>query len=251
MHILGPRSDKSLQHGQAVVKCPFCSTRLASAARIRQRGARAPDNQKLPMFRLYHLPLSPFCRKVRLVLAEKKLDVDLIEERPWERRLDFLRMNPAGMVPVMVTDDGKVLSESRAITAFLEELHPDPPLMPEGAIARAEVRRLVAWFDDKFHREVTENLLYERVTKRLARTGYPDGQALKAGSKNVRVHLDYMTYLLEGHNWLAGNRMTMADVAAAAHISCLDYLGDIHWEEYPAVRDWYAVMKSRPGFRGL
>ena len=203
------------------------------------------------MFRLYHLPLSPFCRKVRLVLAEKKLEVDLVEERPWEKRLDFLRMNPAGKVPVLVTDKGLVLAESRAITGYLEDVYPEPPLMPTGAEARAEVRRLVAWFDDKFNREVTENLLHERVTKRLSRTGYPDGQCLKAGSRNIRVHMDYMTYLLEGHNWLAGNRMTMADLAAASHISCLDYLNDVPWDDYPAVRDWYAVMKSRPGFRGL
>ena len=203
------------------------------------------------MFRLFHLPLSPFCRKVRLVLAEKRLDVDLVEERPWEKRLDFVRMNPAGKVPVLVTEDGKVLSESRAIVGFLEDLHPEPALMPSTPLARAEVRRLVAWFDDKFHREVTENLLYERVTKRLSRTGYPDGQCLKAGSRNIRVHLDYMTFLLEDHNWLAGNRLTIADLTAAAHVSCLDYIGDVPWDDYPSVREWYAVMKSRPGFRGL
>lgn len=203
------------------------------------------------MFRLYHLPLSPFCRKVRLVLGEKRLEVDLVEERPWEKRLDFLRMNPAGKVPVLVTGDGLVLAESAAISGYLEDCHPEPPLMPEGPSARAEVRRLVAWFDDKFQREVTENLLHERVTKRLARIGYPDGQCLKAGSRNIRVHFDYMTFLLEEHNWLAGNRMSMADLAAAAHISCLDYLGDVPWDDYPAVREWYAVMKSRPGFRGL
>lgn len=137
------------------------------------------------MNRLYHLPLSPFCRKVRLVLAEKKVEVDLVEERPWERRLDFLRMNPAGMVPVLVTSGGSVLSESRAIIGYLEDTCPEPPLMPTDPLARAEVRRLVAWFDDKFNREVTENLLHERVTKRLSRTGYPDGQCLKAGSRNV------------------------------------------------------------------
>jgi len=203
------------------------------------------------MLRLYYLPLSPFCRKVRLVLAEKRLQVDLREERPWERRLDFLRMNPAGKVPVLVTEDGHVLSESRAITGYLEEAHPDPPLMPSDRLARAEVRRLTAWFDEKFNREVTDNLLNERVTKRLARTGYPDGQHLKAGSRNIRVHLDYMTFLLEGRKWLAGDRMSMADIAAAAHISCLDYIGDVPWDDSPSVREWYAVMKSRPGFRPL
>lgn len=203
------------------------------------------------MFRLYHLPLSPFCRKVRLVLAEKRIETELVEERPWERRMDFQRLNPAGKVPVLVTDARRTLSGSTAIFEYLEETHPDPPLLPSVSLARAEVRRLVDWFDDKFNAEVTQNLLFERVTKRLARLGYPDGACLKAGSQNIRVHLDYMTFLLEGHNWLAGPKMTIADLTAAAHVSCLDYLGDVPWTDYPAVREWYAVMKSRPGFRSL
>ncbi|MEM1345257.1 MAG: glutathione S-transferase family protein [Pseudomonadota bacterium] len=202
------------------------------------------------MHRLYHLPLSAFCRKIRLVLAEKRIEAELIEERPWERRMDFLRLNPAGQVPVLITDTGRTLAGSNPIWEYLEETHPEPPLLPKDALARAEVRRLVDWFDDKFDTEVTQNLVFERVTKRLAKLGYPDGPALKAGSRNIRVHLDYLTYLLESHNWLAGPRMSMADLTAAAHFSCLDYLGDVPWEEYPAVKDWYAVMKSRPCFRG-
>ncbi|MEM1383995.1 MAG: glutathione S-transferase family protein [Pseudomonadota bacterium] len=203
------------------------------------------------MHRLYHLPLSPFCRKVRLVLGEKRLQAELIEERPWESRLDFLRLNPAGRVPVLVTDQGQALSGSTPIFEYLEEAHPEPPLLPAQPLARAEARRLVDWFDDKFNREVTENLVFERVTKRLARLGSPDGACLKAGSQNIRVHLDYMTYLLEGHNWLAGPRLTVADLTAAAHLSTLDYVGDVPWEAYPSVRDWYAVVKSRPSFRSL
>ncbi len=203
------------------------------------------------MHRLYHLPLSPACRKARIALAEKKIGVELIEERPWEKRLDFLRLNPAGRVPLLITETGRTLAGSNAILEFLEETVPEPPLLAKDPYARAEIRRLVDWFDDKFSREVTENLLFERVTKRLAKLGYPDGQCLKVGSQNIRVHLDYITFLLEGHNWLAGPRMSFADIAAAAHLSCLDYLGDVPWEEYPAVRDWYSVMKSRPSFRSL
>ncbi|MEM7178237.1 MAG: glutathione S-transferase family protein [Pseudomonadota bacterium] len=203
------------------------------------------------MFRLYHLPLSPFCRKIRLVLAEKRVQAELVEERPWEKRLDFLRLNPAGQVPVLVSDTGKTLSGSNAIAEFLEETIPQPPLLPADPIARAETRRLTDWFDDKFNREVTQNLVFERVTKRMARLGYPDGACLKAGSRNIRVHFDYMTFLLEDHSWLSGKRMTLADLTAAAHISALDYLGDVPWHDYPIVRDWYAVMKSRPGFRAL
>ncbi|MEM6487993.1 MAG: glutathione S-transferase family protein [Pseudomonadota bacterium] len=203
------------------------------------------------MYRLYHLPLSPYCRKVRVVLSEKRQQVELVEERPWEKRLDFLRMNPAGKVPVLVTKAGHVFAESAAICDFLEATMTEPELIPSDAFRRAEVMRLVGWFDDKFAREVTDNLLFERVTKRLAKLGYPDGACLKAGTHNIRVHLDYMSFLLEQHNYLAGNRISLADITAAAHLSCLDYVNDVPWESYPTVSQWYAVMKSRPSFRAL
>jgi len=202
------------------------------------------------MHRLYHIPLSPFCRKVRLVLAEKKIEVELIEERTWEKRKDFIQMNPAGMVPVLKAD-GLVLADSTAICEYLEEKHPEPQLLPDDYAKRAEVRRLVAWFDDKFHREVTVNLLYERVNKKIMQAGHPDSKNVKAGAKNVKFHLDYLTWLLEQRRWLAGDRMTLADFAAAAHLSCLDYIRDVDWDRSALVKDWYATIKSRPAFRSL
>ncbi len=202
------------------------------------------------MHRLYHVPLSPFCRKVRLVLAEKKIEVDLVEERYWERDTDFLRRNPAGKVPVLKLDT-LVMSESGAICEYLEEAHPTPALMPPGAAARYEVRRLVAWFDDKFHHEVTSKLLYERVNKKIQKTGYPDSQNVKAGAKAIRFHLDYMDWLLDQRRWLSGDSMTLADFAAAAHFSALDYISDVDWNHSANVKEWYAKIKSRPAFRGL
>lgn len=202
------------------------------------------------MNRLYHFALSPFCRKVRLVLAEKKIEVELIDERYWERGAEFLRRNPAGKVPVLRLN-GKVMSESQAIAEYVEESQPEPPLMPRRAEDRYEVRRLVGWFDDKFHAEVTSKLLYERVNKKVMGQGYPESANVKAGAKAIKYHLDYMGWLLDQRRWLAGDAMSLADFAAAAHLSCLDYIGDVPWEEYPAVRDWYSVMKSRPCFRGL
>ncbi len=207
-----------------------------------------PSSQN--MHQLYHAPLSPFCRKVRLVLAEKRIEVELIEERYWEKRKDFLVMNPAGQVPVLRAD-GLILAESSAICEYLEEVNPDPPLMPRGPAERAEVRRLVFWFDDKFHREVTANLLYERVNKKITQAGYPDSRNVKNGARNIKYHLDYMGWLLERRRWLAGDRMTLADFAAAAHLSSLDYIRDVDWNRSRAVRDWYATIKSRPAFRSL
>ena len=207
-------------------------------------------NERQEMRRLYHQPLSPFCRKIRLVLAEKKIEVELVEERPWERRMDFLRMNPAGQVPVLRIDD-LVLADSAAIFEYLEETHPEPPLLPKSPALRAEARRLTAWFDDKFHNEVTANLLYERVNKKLAKAGYPESEKIKAGTRNIKYHLDYIGWLMDHRRWLAGDMLTIADFAAAAHLSCLDYVGDVDWTRNPALHEWYAKIKSRPAFRSI
>lgn len=202
------------------------------------------------MIRLFHVPLSPYCRKVRLSLAEKKLEVELVEERYWEQNPEFLRRNPAGKVPV-VKMDGMLLSESAAICEYIEEKNPTPALMPKAADARFEVRRLVSWFDDKFHHEVTSKLLYERVNKKITQQGYPDSSNVKAGAKAIKFHLDYMSWLLEQRRWLAGDVMTLADFAAAAHLSTLDYISDVDWNRSSAVKDWYAKIKSRPAFRSI
>jgi glutathione S-transferase len=202
------------------------------------------------MNRLYHFPLSPFCRKVRLTLAEKKQEVELIEERYWEPSPDFLRRNPAGKVPVLRID-ARVLSESQAICEYLDDLFPEPRLMPREPEARYEVRRLCAWFDDKFHHEVTAKLLNERINKKVMGLGTPDSRAIKDGATKIKYHIDYMGWLLDQRRWLAGDAMSLADFAAAAHLSCLDYISDVDWHRSPVVKDWYAKIKSRPSFRTL
>ncbi len=202
------------------------------------------------MHRLYHYPLSPFSRKVRLVLAEKKIEVELVEERYWEERADFLRLNPAGQVPVLRTEN-LILPESNAICEYLEERYPNPPLLPKTPEARAETRRLTYWFDDKFYREVTKNLIGERVEKKVMGRGYPDSKNVKTGAQKIKFHLDYMDWLLDRRRWLAGDAMTLADFSAAAQLSCLDYISDVDWNRSSLVKDWYAKIKSRPAFRSL
>ncbi|PVA07730.1 glutathione S-transferase family protein [Thalassorhabdomicrobium marinisediminis] len=202
------------------------------------------------MNRLYHYPLSPFSRKVRLSLAEKRIEVELVEERYWEQDADFLRRNPAGKVPVLRMG-GRTMADSTAICEYLEETQPSPALLPRDADARYEVRRLVAWFDDKFYAEVTQKLMGERVFRKVMGTGYPDSANVKAGAKAIKYHLDYMHWLLDQRRWLAGDEMSLADFAAAAHLSCLDYVSDVDWNRSEIVKDWYAKIKSRPAFRSI
>jgi glutathione S-transferase len=200
---------------------------------------------------LYHLWLSPFCRKVRIALLEKGVEVELKTENLWDRRPEFLALNPAGDVPVLIEEDGQAICDSAAICEYLDEIVPDCSLFPGTPAERAEVRRLVSWFDRKFNAEVSENLVGEKIMKRFLKRGAPDATAIRAGKKNLQYHLQYIAWLCERRNWLAGNDMSLADIAAAAHISCLDYLGDVPWEEHEGAKDWYVRMKSRRSMRPI
>jgi len=200
---------------------------------------------------LYHNWLSPHSRKVRIVLGEKKLAFDLEVEKTWERREGFLRLNPAGEVPVLVEANGTAISGGQVISEYLDECTPTPPLMGAGPLERAEVRRLCQWFDEKFDREVTTNLVGEKIMKRFLGLGSPDSTAIRAGKANINHHLAYISYLVERRTWLAGDHLTLADISAAAHLSCVDYLGDVPWANYALAKDWYARIKSRPSFRAL
>ncbi len=200
---------------------------------------------------LYHLWLSPHCRKVRIVLAEKKLEFGLQTENTWQRRPEFLALNPAGEVPVLVEADGTPIADSQAICEYLEDIAPDPPVLPADPVERAEARRIAAWFDRKFSAEVSENLVGEKIMKRFLKTGAPDSAAIRAGKQNIHYHLDYIGWLSERRNWLAGDALSIADIAAAAHLSAVDYLGDVPWDEHIPAKEWYVRIKSRPSFRAI
>jgi glutathione S-transferase len=200
---------------------------------------------------LYHLWLHPFSRKVRIVLAEKGLEFDLKIEKIWERRTEFLSLNPAGDVPVLIEPDGTTLANSWVTCEYLEEVYPAVNLLGTDAVQRAETRRLVSWFDLKFNREVTDNLVGEKMMKRVLKLGEPHGPSIRAGHVNIHYHLDYIGFLTEKRNWLAGDDFSLADIAAASHISAIDYIGDVPWDEHLGAKDWYARVKSRPSFRPL
>jgi glutathione S-transferase len=204
------------------------------------------------MWQLYQFPLCPFSRKVRLLLGEKGVGYELVRESPWVRRDEFLDMNPAGQTPVMVDDTrGVRLIDSQAICEYFEETVDKTHLINGTAAQRAEIRRLVSWFDTQFYQEVTGPLLHERMVKRLAHRAAPDAKALRESMKAAVGHLDYTDYLLDHRNWMAGATLSLADLAAAAQISVVDYLGGIDWKGHEQTQRWYMGLKSRPSFRPL
>ena len=199
---------------------------------------------------LHHWPLDPWSRQVRLALSEKQLKFELELVRFWDAPDALTALNPTGLPPVLVDGD-QVICETRAILEYLEETTPEPALLPGGPADRAEARRIAQWFDRKFDAEVNAFLLHEKLEKRVQGLGAPDMEAIRAGKDYLRWHLDYMSGLLEVRDGLAGPRWTLADLVAAAHLSCIDYLGDVPWAEFAPARDWYQRVKCRPSFRAL
>ena len=211
------------------------------------------------MATLLHHPLCPRSRYVRLILGEYGIAARLAEERFWERREEFLLLNPAGEIPVLVIDGQPAVPGAAVIAEYIEETRPpsegEDRLLPPRAVERVEVRRLASWFNDKFHEEVSGPLVRERVFKRFMTEsqggGAPNSDALRAARHNIRYHLAYLGWLAHTRDWLAGERLTLADLAAAAHLSVADYLGEVPWNEDEMAKHWYARVKSRPAFRPL
>jgi glutathione S-transferase len=199
------------------------------------------------MWLLHQFPLCPFSRKVRLLLGEKGVGYE-----PWERRDEFIDLNPAGSTPVIVSTDGKTkLMNSSAICEYFEETVDKARMISGTASDRAEIRRLAAWFDETFYASVTGPLLHERMLKRVAHRMSPDTAALREAMKAANAMLDYVDYLIDTRPWLGGPALSLADLAGAAHISVADYLGGIDWRAHTQTHTWYMGMKSRPSFRPL
>ncbi|MCG6858911.1 MAG: glutathione S-transferase family protein [Salaquimonas sp.] len=211
------------------------------------------------MLRLFHHPMSGPSRYVRLLLGEYGLSASFSEEKPWQRRREFLAINPAGALPVLLDGESDPVCGAVIAGEYLDEtcgaMMREKRLMPENPQARAEVRRLTEWFLVKFEEEVARYLVGERVFKTLMSGneggGSPEATLIRAGRANLKNHLKYVGWLAASRNWLAGSRLSHADMAAAAALSVIDYLGEIDWNGEPAAHDWYARVKSRPAFRPL
>ena len=211
------------------------------------------------MLTLFHHPFCPHSRFVRLILEELGLTARLVEERVWERREEFLMLNPAGTTPVLVEEGVPPVPGAAIIAEYLDETRGQRRaqfrLLPGEAAERIEVRRLMSWFNDKFFAEASGPLVTERVYKRFMPSddggGPPDTETMRAARSNIRYHLTYIGWLIRRRDWLAGDRLTYADLSAAAHLSAVDYLGDVPWNEDETAKAWYARIKSRPSFRTL
>jgi len=211
------------------------------------------------MLTLLHHPFCPHSRFIRIVLGEYGLPARLAEERVWDRREEFLLLNPAGTTPVLLEESGPPVPSAAIIAEYLDDTRGaelgEHRLLPTDPVERIEVRRLADWFNGKFYAEVSQPLVHERLYKRHMTVqqggGPPDTNVMRAARTNIRYHMAYIGWLARTRDWLAGDSLSYADLAAAAHVSVIDYLGDVPWNEDDAAKAWYARIKSRPSFRPL
>lgn len=213
------------------------------------------------MHRLTHYRLCPRSRSLRLAAGELGLELETHEQESWAIGAEFLALNPAGELPVLEISDGPILCGVYAAAEYIccdlnaagQSQSPALNLFATDREDRAEVRRLVDWFHNKLDREVTRELLFEKLYARMAKDGGqgPNPEILRVARANLKYHMSYISYLADQRPWLAGDQLSFADLAAAGHISALDYLEEVPWSEYPVTKAWYQRVKSRPAFRPL
>jgi glutathione S-transferase len=211
------------------------------------------------MHKLWQFRLCPLSRAIRLAIGETGLRAELVEEQPWDWRGETLALNPAAELPILKIENGPLLCGWYSSFEFLAEAPRIPGgdrrqirLLPQGREDRAEARRVIDWAHNKMYREVTREFLFEKAYPLLQmKGGAPDVEILRSAREKLRYHLSYIAFLAYQRDWLAGDEASFADLSIAAQLSVVDYLGEAAWEDFPAAKDWYGRMKSRPTLREI
>lgn len=203
------------------------------------------------MKKLYHYPICPLSRQVRVLLRELDIAFSMIKEDYWQKNREFLNLNPAGTLPILEEPYGLAVAGIYPIIEYLHEKYPNFSFMDEEAEINCEIRRLLSWFNDKLYREVTRVLIHEKVIRLMLQLGGPRTEYLRAIKTNQSTHLNYISSLLNHRSFLASEQISCADIAGACHISVLDYFGCINWDQWPNIKHWYAIIKSRPSMQTL
>lgn len=202
---------------------------------------------------LFHYSICPLSRQIRIYLKELDIQFSMLQEEYWLRRKDFLSINSVGNLPIIIDDKtGLNLIGVYPITEYLIETHENFYFMPtKNPALRSKIRKYLVWFNDKFYREVVKILIDEKVIRLLMRVGEPRSNFIIAAKSNLNHHLNFLAAILEKNLYITSEQISCADIAAAAHISVIDYLGEINWDKWPLIKDWYSIIKSRPSFRPL
>ena len=203
------------------------------------------------MFILYHYYLCPSSRFVRLILEEYKIKYTGQLENYWKPQKDFLNINPAGHLPVLINEQNHSIVGANACLEYFKDLDLKPNLVGDNFKDKAEIYRLFHWFDTLFKKEVLDPILYEKVFSRVVENITPNSSNIRVALQNLAFHIDYLDYLLKNHDYLVSNNLTYLDFLASANFSILDYLGLLRFDNVDNIKEWYFKLKSRPSFKIL
>ncbi|MEM6338476.1 MAG: glutathione S-transferase family protein [Pseudomonadota bacterium] len=204
------------------------------------------------MLTLYHHPVCPLSRQIRVFLKEFDVEFTMVKEDYWLRRREFIKINPSGSLPVIEIDKfSPILVGNYSIIEYMAEKFEDFYFMPKSTDERALVRKDIAWFNDKFYREVSKILVDEKMIRLLMHVGGPRSAFIRAAKVNLNQHFRLLSEYFEKRSHVALEKLSCADIVAASHISTVDYFGEINWDSWPLIKEWYSIIKSRPAFQTI
>ena len=203
------------------------------------------------MITLHHYYLCSSSRYIRLILEEHNITYETQLENFWKPQKDFLKINPAGHLPVLVNEDNFPIIGANSCIEYIKDLELRPKLLVDNYREKAEINRLVHWFDVIFKKEVFDPIIYEKVFSRIVDNISPNSDNIRAAFDNLNFHIQYFNYLLNSKNYFIKDELTYLDFLAAANFSVLDYLGLLNLKSYESMREWYFKIKSRPSFKTL
>ena len=203
------------------------------------------------MITLYHYYLCSSSRYIRLILEEHNISYQTQLENYWKPQKDFLQLNPAGHLPVLINEENFPVIGANSCMEYIRDLKLRPNLFVDDYKEKAEINRLIHWFDVIFKKEVFDPIIYEKVFTRIIDNITPNSDNIRAALNNLDFHIQYFNHLLINKNYFIKDKLTYLDFLAAANFSILDYLGLLNLKSYENIKEWYFKVKSRPSFKTL
>ncbi len=204
------------------------------------------------MLTLYGALLSPFVRKVRIVLAEKKVEYELVPQSPFEKSAEFLKKSPLGRIPALDDEQGRSLADSSIIAEYLEERFPEPALLPRDPYERARVRWFDEYADGGMAPTLTGKIFFQRVVNTSLMKNKPDEAALADGIQELARFFTYLEDEIDGNDYLVGNTFSLADISVGCQLINLRHAHiSIDAAEHPTLRRWFDRVTSRPSIAAL
>ncbi len=195
----------------------------------------------------YHA-LCPFSKQFIVLLSELGLKYNIIKEDYWLKNPAFVRLSPWLELPVIIIDE-TIVTGIYPCLEYLIDLKKDSHLFGNDPQILVCIRQIINWFNQHCYYEVVKNIINEKLIKPDLKKEYTDSNILRASKTALHKHMMQLNAIISTQQYIVSESITYADISAASHFAVLDYFNEINWQNYPKIKDWYCLIKSRPSFR--